>query len=274
MTTNRILGASLALVLCAGCRRDRPQPVRAAAPPPVPARSLTAADSTRMRAALASRLDSVAQRFARAEVLRPSEVAGLRQDRNAEQLASAMALGTRLHGGAAEAERLRSQHRLVPLGDSTAYWILREMDHSIPLVTPDARAMLLLLGRRFHARLDSLGVPRYRMKITSALRTADDQADLRRTNSYAARTMSAHEFGTTVDVSHERFAAPADTGAAAWPAARERIDSIGARHAKVLQAELGRALAELRDQGVLFVMMENQQPVYHMTVARRLRAPE
>ena len=41
----------------------------------------------------------------------------------------------------------------------------------IPLVTPDARGMLMELGRRFQARLDRLGLPRYRMKVTSALRT-------------------------------------------------------------------------------------------------------
>jgi hypothetical protein len=47
------------------------------------------------------------------------------------------------------------------------------------------------------------------------------------------------------------------------------LESVGKAHAKVLQAELGRAIVELRDDGALHVMMENQQPVYHMTVARR-----
>jgi hypothetical protein len=212
--------------------------------------------------------------FARAEPLSAKEVSELRQDRNAEQIASAMALGMRLYTtGEAELRRLESQGRLVALGDSTPYWVLREMDHSVPYVTPDARAMLLHLGRRFHARLDSLGLPRYRMKITSAMRTPETQADLRKRNSYASRTLSAHEFGTTVDVSHERFAVPADTGSIVWAAEADSLEEIGKTGAKVLQAELGRALAELRDQGLLHVMMENQQPVYHMTVARRLRAP-
>ncbi len=47
------------------------------------------------------------------------------------------------------------------------------------------------------------------------------------------------------------------------------LDEVGKEHAKVLQAELGRAIAEMRTQGALHVMMENKQPVYHMTVARR-----
>jgi hypothetical protein len=137
---------------------------------------------------------------------------------------------------------------------------------------PDARAMLTELGRRFHARLDRLGLPRYRMKVTSALRTDETQADLRKTNSYASRTVSAHEFGTMVDVSHERFAVPADArpaGSAALEIEREMLEEVGKEHARVLQAELGRAIAEMRGEHALHVMMENMQPVYHMTVARR-----
>lgn len=233
----------------------------AAPVPPPPA----AADPARVRAA-----------FGRVPVLGAGEVAELRQDRNAEQTATAERMGVRV-SSEGEVERLLRQGRLVALGDSTPYWVLREMDHSVPYVTPDARAMLGELGRRFHARLDSLGLPRYRMKVTSALRTDEMQAELRKTNSYAARTLSAHEFGTTVDVSHERFALPAHARApdAGTPGARgmERdvLERLEEEHGKVLQAELGRAIAEMREQGALHVMMENRQPVYHMTVARRSR---
>jgi hypothetical protein len=237
------------------------------APPPPPPPPMTAADSAALRARLAAKGDSVRAAFGRASALGAREVAELRQDRNAEQVASAQRLGIRV--GAAR-ERLAREGRIVALGDSTAWWILRDMDHSVPYVTPDARAMLEQLGRRFHARLDSLGLPRYRMKVTSALRTDETQAELRRINSYASQTVSAHEFGTTVDVSHERFAAPA--GLAGGEMEAEVLDSIGKEYAKVLQAELGRALAALRDAGALHVMMENQQPVYHMTLARPFAA--
>jgi hypothetical protein len=198
---------------------------------------------------------------------------------NATQIATARSMGTRA-SGEAEIQRLAREGRLVALGDSAAFWVLREMDHSVPYVTPDARAMLMEIGRRFHARLDSLGLPRYRMKVTSAIRTDATQADLRRTNSYASRTVSAHEFGTTVDVSHERFAVPAAerTAGAGTRAAVERemeeemLEEVGKENAKALQAALGRAVADLRDQEALHVMMENKQPVYHMTVRRRLAA--
>jgi hypothetical protein len=135
-------------------------------------------------------------------------------------------------------------------------------------VVPDARAMLAELGRRFQARLDRLGLPRYRVKVTSALRTDEPQADLRKINSYASRTVSAHEFGTTVDVSHERFAVPAHVGGRAPELEEQMLEDVGKENAKVLQAELGRAILEMRSEKMLHVMMENLQPVYHMTVAR------
>jgi hypothetical protein len=283
---NRWMGMGMGIValLAAGCARGhedgraeamarrRTRPATEArpseSPPPPP---LTAADSARARAHVAALADSLRAAFGRATPLGAREVGELRRDVNAKQIATARALGVRA-GGRVRIDALARQGRLVPLGDSTAWWVLRDMDHSVPYVTPDARAMLMALGRRFHARLDRLGLPRYRMKVTSALRTGDTQAELRKINSYASRTVSAHEFGTTVDVSHERFAVPADPRPAASPALeleRVMLESVGKAHAKVLQAELGRAIAELRDDGALQVMMENQQPVYHMTVARR-----
>lgn len=251
------------------------------APQPAPAPLATTADSAAARARLAARADSVRSAFQRGHALTAREVAELRQDVNAEQIATARSLGMRVSGDA-EIEQLRRQGRLVALGDSTAYWVLRDMDHSVPYVTPDTRAMLVQLGRHFHARLDSLGLPRYRVKVTSALRTDATQAELRKINSYASRIVSAHEFGTTVDVSHERFAVPATSSSSAGARQavafdvrdmeEEMLEEAGREHAKVLQAELGRAIAEMRNQGALHVMMENRQPVYHMTTARRFAA--
>ena len=242
-----------------------PGSVRGVPEPPLPPLPMTAADSARARARLASELDSLTAAFSLVRPLGAREVAELRQDLNAEQVAAARRLGLRVSGEAG-IEQLRRQGRLVPLEDSTAYWVLREMEHSVPYVTPDARSALELLGRRFHARLDSLGLPRFRVKVTSALRTDDDQARLRKTNSYASRTVSAHEFGTTVDVSHERFAVPAGPEAGSMEA--DMLEELGKEHARALQAELGRAIGGMRDQGLLHVMMENRQPVYHITIAR------
>lgn len=276
----------MVLVLAAGCRGDdhtdyvreanaAPPRVTQAARPAPPPRPMTATDSARVRQRVAAESASVAAAFARVPRLRAREVGNLRLDKNARQVASAQSLGVRV-SGQAEIDRMVRAGRLVPLGDSTEYWVLRGMDHSSPYVTPDTKAMLEELGRRFHARLDRAGLPRYRMKVTSAIRTEEAQVDLRRTNSYAATTTSAHQFGTTVDVSHERFAVPAGPGGGlpqpplhgAWEMEAEMLEEAGKEHAKALQAELGRALTELREAGAVHVMMENKQPVYHFTLAR------
>lgn len=258
----------------APARQSRP----AARPAPPPLKPMTAADSAAVRTRVAAESAAVAAAFGKVPRLKAREVGNLRLDKNAKQVASAQRLGVQV-SGQAQIDRMVQQGRLVPLGDSTQYWILRGMEHASPYVTPDTRAMLEDLGRRFHARLDRAGLPRYRMKITSAIRTAEAQVDLRRTNSYAATTTSAHQFGTTVDVSHERFAVPAGPRAAsgasptaaldgAWEMEAGMLEEVGKEHAKALQAELGRALTELREAGAVHVMMENKQPVYHFTLAR------
>lgn len=237
--------------------------IRKAPKPPPP----SAADSAAAQTRIAARAQVVRAAFGRVRPLGAREVGNLRLDKNAEQVASAQRLGQRA-SGEAEIQRLVREGRLVALGDSTDWWVLRDMDHSTPYVTPDARAMLVELGRRFHARLDSAGLPRYRMKVTSALRTPETQEDLRKINSYASMSTSAHEFGTTMDVSHERFAVPADTGDAFWALESDTLEEIGKEHGKAMQAILGRAIDSMKDEGMLFVMMENKQPVYHFTLAR------
>jgi hypothetical protein len=285
--TRHLLAITAAAVLAAACGGDEhrgytnpdtdPQPgeARAAAPavaPPPPPPVLTAADSATAQASVAAQADSVRAAMQRVRVLGASEVGRLRQDVNKKQIATAQRLGQRASGEAQIRELVRAG-RLVALGDSTEFWVLRKMDHSSPYVTPDARANLVELGRRFHARLDSAGLPHYRMKVTSAIRTDESQAQLRRINSYASRIVSAHEFGTTIDVSHERFAVPVPRPGDAGAGLRARmLEEVGKENAKPLQAMLGRALLELRDEGALHVMIEDQQPVYHFTVARRYPA--
>ena len=242
-------------------------------PPPV----LTAADSARAVARVAAERDSVTAALAKVQTLRWREIWGMRRDVNAEQIAVAQRLGVRANGEA-EIQRLVRQGRLVALGDSTEYWVLRKMTHSVPYVTPDAKALLTEVGRRFSAKLDSAGLPRFRMKVTSALRTDETQAELRRINPNASRIVSAHEFGTTMDVSYERFAVPAEPHAAhadsaagppvPWEMRSEMLETVEKANGKAIQALLGRSIAELREEGALMVMMENGQTVFHFTVAK------
>lgn len=214
-------------------------------------------------------------------LLTSREEADLQRFPNAEHIRRARSLGVP-PSSEAEADALRREGRLMRLPDSTAFWVIRDLEHSRPLVTPDVPVLLEEIGRRFHERLDSLGVPRVRLEVSSALRTAEQQADLRTTNPNAARGTSSHEFGTTVDLAYSGYMAPAGPpGPGQIPdfPALERalqemevlaIERIAARRSRELKAILGQVLREMQNEGKVLVTLEERQPVYHMTVARRL----
>jgi hypothetical protein len=272
------VAAAIAAGGCAraeGAREEAPARAAAAeAPAPAPARAASPQEVDAARLRVAARADSARRALIQVRGLTREERAELRQDVNARQVAVAQSLGVRARDEA-EIQRLVREGRLVALEDSTEHWVLRDLTYSVPYVTPDTRAMLVEVGRRFHERLDSLGLPRYRMEVTSVLRTPETQAELKSRNSNAARDVSAHEFGTTLDVAHVRFAPPAASALPAEPAqvrAEEAamLEEVGKQGASALQAELGRVLAEMRDERKLRVMMERRQAVYHMTVAQRM----
>lgn len=227
------------------------------------------------------RADSVDDRLEPLPLLRPTEEATLRSYLQDAHLARARALGARPESRDA-IRALEGEGRLVELADTTRYWVIRDLEHSLPYVTPDTRVLLTLVGARFHARLDSLGIPRYRFEISSVLRTSEQQAALRGDNVNAAGGTSAHEFGTTVDIAYSGYAAPSeplvepDLGEAGWlegpvrrvsDAAAERV---AARRSRELQAVLGQVLREMQSEGLVYVTLERLQPVYHVTVADRL----
>lgn len=222
--------------------------------------------------AVQAHADSVDHQLRRVPGLTRRERTVLSRDVNAVQTARARRVG--IPRGAAVDQLVRSG-KLVELEDTTALWVLRELDYSVPYVTPATRALLLEIGRRFQQRLDSLGVPRYRIEITSVLRTPAAQSKLRRRNANAAREVSAHEFGTTVDIAYRSYGAPVQDTVAGVPLAgefRAWTDSIMTETARArgaeLQAVLGRILRELRAEGRVLVRMERRQTVYHITTAR------
>jgi len=272
------LGAALLAVLGA-CRSDPSSP---AAPS-----SRTAPEAAADRAfeaglrrveAYADSLDALLHPV---PLLRASEEAALRSSPNEEQLAVARRLGVAPPGDSAGLARLRQAGHLVPLDTSTALWVVRDLEHSIALVTPDAKALLTELATRFQGRLREMGLPALRLEVTSALRTAESQADLRRTNRNATGGRSTHEYGTTFDVAYSSFRAPETrqldltTPEAPWLAPYLRryetalVETVAARRSRELQAILGRVLWQMQAEGTVMVTLEEQQPVYHMTVARR-----
>lgn len=108
---------------------------------------------------------------------------------------------------------------IKPINTDADAWLLRrpllrmhscrefyiaELSHSYPYLVPEASQLLHEIGAAFNDSLKSRGGGDYRLKVTSLLRTAGSVRKLRRVNR-AAVDMSAHQFGTTFDISYTRF---------------------------------------------------------------------
>ena len=248
-----------------------------------------AAEETRAEIeALLSERFAAAERLARSAdrilsplpVMRPGEEAGLRRFLNASHVARARQLGVRAEDEEA-LDSLVVAGRLIELEDSTQYWIVRP-DIAPTHIVPDLRSLLEVLGTRFQERLAELRLPPYRLEITSALRTGEHQARLRRNNPNAAAGVSSHEFGTTVDLSYAAFAPPADIPSEILNGVPEDLrlyvrriadlafESVSARKSRELGRIFSQVLAEAQDEGIALVIYERQQTVYHVTVGRAM----
>jgi hypothetical protein len=247
------------------------------------ARAATIAEVGEMLSASSRRIDRAARSADRIlspmPVMTPAEEDDLRRYLNATHVARARALGVRVTDEDMR-DSLLAEGRLIQLEDSTEHWIVRAGDSAH--VAPDLRALLEILGERFHAQLAELDLPPYRMEVTSALRTSRRQARLRRGNPNAAAGVSSHEFGTTVDLSYAAFAPPADRPDELLAEAPEDLqgtleqlidlsfESVSARKSRELGRVFSQVLNEAQDEGLALVIYERQQTVYHVTVGRRL----
>ena len=246
-----------------------------------PAEPPDAAQEARSRAELERRLAEIDSDVQRLPGLIGSIRQGMREHLNETHVAAARSNGVAPVRDRAHLARLVDRGALVRLPESTRWWVLRDLDHSRPYVTPGTRAALEEVGRRFHARLDEAGLPPFRLDVTSVLRTDDQQSALQRRNANAADNTSSHEFGTTLDVAYLSFAAPRSLDHPSLAPGRDRpvspslraevttrLDSLGTLHAPHLEGELGAVLQELEREGTVLPLRERRQPVYHLTVAR------
>ena len=167
--------------------------------------------------------------------------------------------------------------RLVPLVDNE-YYVVRILEHSKPFVLPGLLDRLDETGRRFQAELDAAGLPPYRLVISSALRTSDLQADLGQSNRNAASGTSSHEYGASADFVYTRYAL--------WPSAADTLDvrtsdpalAVAQRLASEwandlagvyddrLFGALARVMHRMQEEGRLLVLLESEQPVFHVTL--------
>ena len=275
-----LIALVLLLSSCGRAEREREAAVEAA-------RAATAVQIERTLSQTIRRADRIAGSADRIlgplPVMTPAQEGALRRFRNAAHVARARALGVRVSDQAAT-DSLLSAGVLVQLEDSTPHWIVRR-GSSPAHVVPHLRALLEVIAGRFQERLAALGLPPYRIEVTSALRTTERQAELRQSNANAAAGVSSHEFGTTVDLSYAAFAPPDEPPAGILTDAPtelvphlERIvdlalESVSARKSRELGAIFSQVLQEVQAEGLALVLYERQQTVYHLTVARALANP-
>lgn len=161
---------------------------------------------------------------------------------------------------------------------------LRSMPSSRPWVVAPMAERLTDLVQRFHARLEKAGVPPYPLTVSSALRSLEEQRDLRTTNSNATQN-SAHVYGTTIDIHYQDWGLrPRGWGhinkgfdlmrgkpvvwrlSQAWETSQhEREEALMCTH-EALKTHLAATLAEMRAENLLWALEERAQPVFHITV--------
>ena len=260
-------GAALGWTL----KPDPPPP-----PPPPPGRQPALDSLSDLVTARRAALERLPQPTSAEEnALRPP-----RTPRYSEHLEWADSLGVDPLSGESELAEHLASGALVPLVD-TEFYVVRVLEHSKPFVLPRLRDELATIGRAFQSELARRGLPPYRFAVSSALRTADLQRDLGRTNRNAAGGTSSHEYGASVDIVTFRYAlqpSPSDSldvpfrdpqlvRAQRW--ASQWTDDLGRAYWDGLFGVLVNVLRARQQSGELLVLLEAEQPVFHITVSDR-----
>lgn len=165
------------------------------------------------------------------------------------QYEAALRWGVKPVANRQEAEARKDE--LVFVGSNPYYSIDARMNYSIPYLVPRAGDLLQKISRNFLDSLAMKGIPLHTLLVTSVLRTEEDVHRLRQTNTNASET-SCHRFGTTFDISYNRFNVVGNAG-----------NAVGNDSLKWVLSEV---LRDLREQEYCYVKHEVKQGCFHITV--------
>lgn len=144
---------------------------------------------------------------------------------------------------------------LVYVGSNPYYTMDEGMNRSIPYLVPQAAELLQRISRNFLDSLAIKSIPLHTLIVTSVLRTEEDVRKLRRHNVNASE-QSCHRYGTTFDISYNRYTTVSSPDGPERRAVRN--DS--------LKWVLSEVLRDLRGLGYCYVKHEVKQGCYHITV--------
>ena len=176
-------------------------------------------------------------------------------DINDVQLVAARQNGIQPVRSREDLHQLIVQHRLVNICHSP-YYAVDDLTHSMPYLVPKAQHLLNTICLNFIDSLQMKGLPLHLPMVTSVLRTAEDVSRLQRGNGNAT-TNSCHCYGTTVDITYNRFVPLVGYYNPDIPLLRwnEKMKQV-----------LAEVLNDLRQQGLCYVKYERKQACFHLTV--------
>lgn len=170
-------------------------------------------------------------------------------DLNDVQVATASRLGIPQIANREEARKRMNE--LVYIGDNPFYSV-QPLHHSIPYLVPRAARLLDVICRAFNDSLATKGFAPHKLLVTSVLRTQEDVERLRRSNKNASPN-SCHQYGTTFDISYNRFLEIKDGG------------QSDIRWVTVFKSILAEVLEDQRLMGTCYVKYEVHQSCFHIT---------
>lgn len=177
------------------------------------------------------------------------DYATLFNDKNSAQLKSARKYGIKSTlKNREEAKKIKKELKEIKDCD---YYAIDKLTHSIPYLTNGAEEILNMIGKNFQDSLESKGLAKYKIIVTSVLRTKDDIKRLRASGNPNATLNSAHCYATTFDITYMRF--------------RKQSQFKKSVKPKILQNVLGEVLRDLRKQKKCHVKYEYRQKCFHIT---------
>jgi len=171
-------------------------------------------------------------------------------DDNETQLAAARAIGVAPFNKAEDAANIK-QFQLI---ESNEHYKLDKFTHSVPYMVPQAAKLMDDIGANFLDSLANKGLNPYRIVITSATRSMEQQQQLSKSNINATEN-STHCYGTTFDVSWKTFEQVLDKDG-------RPMQEVGADTLKMVLSEV---LRDVRLAKRCYIKYERKQGCFHIT---------
>ena len=143
-------------------------------------------------------------------------------------------------------------------------------------LTPSSFKGLKIITDRFQENLKKKGdVPNVKIAISSVIRPASYQSDLKKKN-FNATVTSTHSYGVSFDIFYDNFFVTLSKTETSTHISKVIIDNLQTRMGFLLGDSLRRqlrsilmeTLIQLQDEGILYCILERRQRCYHVTILK------